>query len=215
MDHPARQALQAQGAPDRELAIEVPRGAERYERAKQARSWAYRYAGIGWPVTPSCQGHHEWCFASDRHPSGPNWQAELTTEPAELDRLWELRPTAYGVITGTGPGRGATALRVTGPTWAQVLAALTAADIDAPVMRLAAAHHRGPECLYVLTAPQNQLLPAGQWGDRIAVHPPERALPLPAATRGGHAQWAAAPTPEQALPPARKVLAALTPLYLT
>lgn len=214
MEHPALHVPQGAESPERDLRIDAPRGAEVWERAEEARRWARRYAALGWSVTPSCGGHREWCFAPDRHPAGPTWRDELTTDAEALNRLWGARPSAYGVIAGTGPGRGLAALRVAGPVWSRVVAALAAAGIEPPVMRLASAHVRGPERLYVITAAEAEPVPEGPWADLIAVHPSGFPLPLPAASRGGHAQWAAMPG-GLPLPTARDVFAALAPLHLS
>ncbi|MFP8906160.1 bifunctional DNA primase/polymerase [Streptomyces atacamensis] len=214
MQESTRRTAQTHQRPEQALLIDVPRGIALTERAEEARRWAHQYATLGWSVTPSCGGHREWCFAPDRHPAGPAWRDELTTDAEALNRLWDARPAAYGVIAGTGPDRGLTALRVTGPMWSRVVVALAAAGIEAPVMRLAAAYDRGPERLYVITAAEAEPVPEGPWADLIAVHPSGFPLPLPAASRGGHAQWAAMPG-GLPLPTARDVFAALAPLYLS
>lgn len=191
--------------------------AEVHARVAGARRWARAYTRLGWAVTPSCPGHSDgtenWgtsCIDPDAHPApGGRWRREAATDWGAVDRAWRHRPRAYGILLR--PGAGVHALYLYGQEWDDITAAVQAANVPAPLMRLWM-RRRGPERLVALVSDE---VPIGSplFAQRIRSHFPDHALPLPAADAGGHAVWALPPIAGEPLPPVAALLAALAPLY--
>lgn len=184
-------------------------------RVEEARAMAGRYAELGWPVTPSCNGinrHGVQCPSAavqELHTASARWWSEATTRRKELDGLWASRP-AYGVI---GALRGvADVLDVRSLPWSECVAHLAAADVEAPVLRTALLASSGfgisGERLRVLVAASRH--PAGELSPGVTLMERYRPVPLPSTANSytGQVRWAAFPDPPT-LPTANAVLAAL------